>query len=123
MSTAGNEPSLGDLWRRLARHASDTQLATLAALLPVTIIVSATVAIVRPAWTLQWWPTVALPLLAASLGIWGIGDRELAESRGSAHSAQWGWRSVQTVAVAIAIFSTAVIVVWLLTHVVGTWIS
>ena len=123
MSTSGNEPSLGDLWRRLARHATDAQLAALAALLPVTLVVSATVAVARPQWTLDWWPAIALPLLGASLGIWGIGDRELAERRGAAHSTRLGWRSVQTAAVAIAVFSTAVIIVWLLTHVVGTWIS
>ena len=123
MSTAGNEPSLGDLWRRLARHATDTQLAACAALLPLTIVAAATVAVTRPQWTLHWWPAVALPLLAASFGIWGIGDRELAEGRGGAHSTRLGWRSVQTLAVAIAVLSTAVFVVWLLTHVVGTWIS
>ncbi len=123
MPIAGNEPSLGDLWRRLARHATDTQLAVCAALLPVTIIASATVALARPQWTLRWWPTAALPLLAASFGIWGIGDRELTERRGAAQSTLLGWRSVQTLAVAIAVFSAAVIVVWLLTHVVGTWIS
>jgi hypothetical protein len=122
MSTAGNEPSLGDLWRRLARHATETQLAACAALLPVTIAASATVALTRPQWTLRWWPAIALPLLAASFGIWGIGDRELGEHAG-AINARWGWRSVQTLAVAIAVFSASVIVLWLLTHVVGTWIS
>lgn len=123
MSSAGNEPSLGDLWRRLARHATDTQLAVCAALLPVTIAVSAAVALTRPQWTLRWWPAIALPLLAASFGIWGIGDRELAERGGRAVTARWGWRSVQSLAVAIGVFAAAVIVLWLLTHVVGTWIS
>ena len=117
------EPSLADLWRRSARRATDTQLAICAALLPVTVAASIVVALSRPRWTLDWWPVTAVPLLVAAFGIWGIGDRELAAPEVGRAPAKWGWRFVQSLAVAAAVLSGAVIVLWFLLRVVGTWIS
>jgi hypothetical protein len=117
------EPSLADLWRRLARRATDTQLAVCASLLPITVAASAVVALARPQWTLQWWPITAVPLLVAAFGIWGIGDRELAAPEADGSPARWGWRSIEVAAVVVAILSGVVMVLWFLVHVVGTWIS
>ena len=117
------EPSLADLWRRSARRATDTQLAACASLLPATVVAGIVVALARPDWTLRWWPLTAIPLLVAAFGIWGIGDRELAAPEAVGSPARWGWRSVEAVAVIVAILSAAVIVLWFLVRVVGTWIS
>jgi hypothetical protein len=117
------EPSLADLWRRSARRASDTQLAVCAALFPVTVAACVVVALARPRWTLHWWPLTAIPLVVAAFGIWGIGDRELAAPDAAASSARWVWRSIEAMAVAVAILSAAVLVLWFLVRVVGTWIS
>jgi hypothetical protein len=120
------EPSLADLWRRTARRATDAQLAVCAALLPVTVLASIVVAFARPQWTLEWWPITAVPLLVAAFGIWGIGDRELTAPPPPPEPgppSRWGWRSVQAMAVVVAVLSAAVIVLWFLRRVVGTWIS
>ena len=92
-------------------------------MLPVTIAACIIVALVRPQWTLHWWPVTAVPLLVAAFGIWGIGDRELSAGEITTSPARWGWRSVEAVAVAVAILSGVVIVLWFLVRVVGTWIS
>ena len=92
-------------------------------MLPVTIAACVAVAVVRPQWTLHWWPLTAVPLLVAAFGIWGIGDRELTAPDVAAAAARWGWRSVEAAAVAVAILSAAVVVLWFLVRVVGTWIS
>lgn len=92
-------------------------------MLPVTIAICVVVAVARPQWTLDWWPITAAPLLVAAFGIWGIGDRELAAPETAAASARWGWRSVEAAAVAVAFLSAAVVVLWFLVRVVGTWIS
>jgi hypothetical protein len=118
MPAPRDEPSLADLWRRAARSATDAQLGACAAMLPATVVASIVIALVRPQWTLRWWPLTALPFLVAAFGIWGIGDREIGTSR-----AKWGWRSVQALAVAVAILSGVVIVLWFLERLVGTWIS
>lgn len=123
MPTPLVEPSLADLWRRSARRATDAQLAICAAFLPMTIVASIVVAIVRPRWTLGWWPIAAPPLLVAAFGIWGIGDRELAAPRPDARAPAWGWRLVRTLAAMVGGFSGVVIVLWFLAKVVGTWIS
>jgi hypothetical protein len=117
------EPSLGDLWRRLARRATDTQLAVCASLLPVTVVASVVVALARPQWTPRWWPVTAIPLLVAAFGIWGIGDRELAAPEAGGSPARLGWRSLEAAAVMVAALAAAVIILWFLVHVVGTWIS
>jgi hypothetical protein len=118
MPAPRDEPSLADLWRRAARRATDAQLAACAAMLPAALVASVVIALVRPQWTLRWWPMTALPLLAAAFGIWGIGDREIGAS-----PAKWGWRAVQALAVAVAILSGVVVVLWFLVRAVGTWIS
>ncbi len=123
MTEARPEPSLADLWRRLARQATDTQLAVCAALLPVTIGACIVVALARPQSTLRWWPITALPLLVAAFGIWEIGDRQLTTSGAGASRARWGWRSIEAAAFGIAVLSAAVIALWFLVRVVGTWIS
>lgn len=117
------EPSLADLWRRSARRATDSQLAICAGLLPITIVAGIVVALVRPQWTLSWWPITAPPLLVAAFGIWGIGDRELTARPGGVPSERLGWRLVQVVSAATAVASGAVIILWFLAKVVGTWIS
>ncbi len=117
------EPSLADLWRRFARRATDAQLAICAAFFPITVAAFIVVAVARPQWTLHWWPVTAPPLLVAAFGIWGIGDRELAAPGVHAWSARWGWRSVEAAAVAVAVLSASVTVLWFLVRVVGTWIS
>ena len=89
----------------------------------MTIVASIVVALARPHWTVSWWPITALPLLVAAFGIWGIGDRELAAPRADARAPKWRWRLVQTLAAAVAGLSGAVIVLWFLVRVVGTWIS
>jgi len=122
MRVSRDEPSLADFWRRFARRATDTQLAACASLLPVTVAACVVVALVRPQWTLRWWPVTAVPLLVAAFGIWGIGDREIAAPSGVS-STRWGWRSVEVAAVVVAALSASVIVLWFLVSVVGTWIS
>ncbi len=92
-------------------------------MLPVTIAACIVVALARPQWTLHWWPVTAIPLLVAAFGIWGIGDRELTATGVTTSPVRWGWRSVEASAVAVAILSGIVIVLWFLVRVVGTWIS
>jgi hypothetical protein len=125
MHATRDEPSLVDFWRRCARGATDTQLALCAALLPMTVIASIIIAFARPQWTLVWWPVAALPLIVAALGIWGIGDRELAAPppQVGTQPAKWGWRFVQALAAIVAGLSAVVVVLWFLARVVGTWIS
>jgi len=123
MAATRDEPSLAHLWRRSARRATDTQLAVCAAVLPVTVVATVVVAFARPRWTIDWWPLTAAPLLVAAFGIWGIGDRELTGLDAGAAPAKWGWRFVQTLAGAAAVLSGAVMVLWFLLRVVGTWIS
>jgi hypothetical protein len=117
------EPSLADLWRRSARRATDAQLAVCASFLPMTIVASIIVAFARPHWTLVWWPVTAPLLFVAAFGIWGIGDRELAGRGDRAASDRLGWRALQILSAATAILSGAVLILWFLARVVGTWIS
>src|SRR5215831_2897847 len=123
MPATRDELSLADFWQRCARGATDIQLALCAALLPMTVVASIIIAFARPQWTLVWWPLTALPLIVASLGIWGIGDRELAAPQVGAQAANWGWRFVQALAAIVAGLSAVVVVLWFLARVVGTWIS
>ena len=89
----------------------------------MTVIASIIVAFAHPQWTLVWWPVAALPLIVASLGIWGIGDRELTAPEVGSRPAKWGWRFVQALAAIVAGLSAVVVVLWFLARVVGTWIS
>src|ERR1041385_2892643 len=123
MAPAPSEPSLADVWRRTAQQATDAQLAACAALPPLPILAIIAVAVLRPRWTLEWWPAVAVPLLVSAFGIWGIGQRELRPTDRSRPTHRWAWRLVEATAVAVAVLSAAVIVLWILTRVVGTWIS
>lgn len=116
------EQSLADVWMHLARLASDGLLAACAALLPITLVAAVAVTLARPAWTTRWWPWLSVPLLVAAFGVWGVADRERVVHAGGGRSAR-GWRAVQGVAVIIAIASAAVIALWFLRAVVGTWIS
>lgn len=110
-----SDQSLSAYWQRLARRATDTQLVVCAAVFPLAVALSVVVSLTRPHWALRWWPSIAAPFLVGSFGLWGIGDRELTSSRRTL------WRAVQGVALVVAFFSVAVLSLWFLQHVVGTW--
>jgi hypothetical protein len=111
--SSGRPPddSLGAVWRRLARAATDGQLAACAAALPLALAVALAVVFTRPHWAVRWWPAVAAPMLVGAFGLWGIGDRE----RGTL------WRAIQVAAVAVASLSASVLGLWFLQRVIGTW--
>ena len=109
------EQSLGAFWQQLSRRATDAQLALCAAVMPLALVVALVVTFTRPHWATRWWPATAVPLLVGAFGLWGIADRE----RDS--SSRAGWRVVQGFAVVIAIISAAVLTLWFLERVVGTW--
>jgi hypothetical protein len=109
------EQSLAAFWQRLARRATDAQLAACAAVFPVIMILALVVMFARPHWVARWWPIIGAPLLVGSFGLWGIADRE----RDSANRALW--RIVQSLSVVVAVASAIVFTLWFLQRVVGTW--
>jgi hypothetical protein len=104
-----DELGLAALWRREAERASDATLATLAALLPVGLVVAALMAAWRPGW-LAWWPLLIPVMLLGAFGAWGVANRELKDDVRplSGYGALIVlWRAVRGVAVMIAIGSAA----------------
>ncbi|MFI5229401.1 MAG: hypothetical protein ACHQWU_10050 [Gemmatimonadales bacterium] len=135
IDAAGGSPELGELWRRWARRASDSQLAAIAGVSLALVAAYGIVIAMDARLALRWWPPMVVPIFSGAFGVWAIADRELGEresradaatpsaSESGAHRRHGALIALKLAAGATAGLAVAAAAMEFLRLTVGTWIS